>query len=155
MFLQSLNFGNYVIRKSCVSNKPSLQNLYHAFTSLKPSVNTLIQVVLMCFKFTFTLCTSNISQYRITSISVTLIFASSGPFVDSCTLLPCFSLCLQVFITPHKNALLFCRYNLQNNSIVCLTRPENPLNLTLHTMKSLLQVIAINQMSKESFRKIE
>lgn len=24
----------------------------------------------------------------------TLIFASSGPFVDSCTLLPCFSLCL-------------------------------------------------------------
>ena len=37
----------------------------------------------------------------------TLIFDSSGPFVDSCTLLPCFSLCLYVFMTPHRKALLF------------------------------------------------
>lgn len=44
----------------------------------------------------------------------TLIFASSGPLLESATLVPCFSLCLYVFMTPHKKALLFCkRYNLQ------------------------------------------
>lgn len=36
-----------------------------------------------------------------------LILASSGPLVESETLVPCFSLCLYVFITPHRKALLF------------------------------------------------
>lgn len=37
----------------------------------------------------------------------TLIFASSGPLLESCTLLPCFSRCLYVFMTPQRKALLF------------------------------------------------
>lgn len=40
----------------------------------------------------------------------TLILASSGPFVDSWILLPCFSLCLYVFMTPQRNALLFYKH---------------------------------------------
>lgn len=39
---------------------------------------------------------------------LTLILASSGPLVESDTLVPCFSLCLYVFITPQRKALLFC-----------------------------------------------
>lgn len=41
------------------------------------------------------------------NVTRTLILASSGPFVDSWILLPCFSLCLYVFMTPQRKALLF------------------------------------------------
>lgn len=37
-----------------------------------------------------------------------VILASSGPLEESDTLVPCFSRCLYVFITPHRKALLFC-----------------------------------------------
>ena len=38
---------------------------------------------------------------------LTLILASSGPLLESDTLVPCFSRCLYVFITPQRKALLF------------------------------------------------
>lgn len=44
---------------------------------------------------------------RKSKIKLTLIFASSGPLLESDTLVPCFSLCLYVFITPQRKALLF------------------------------------------------
>lgn len=42
---------------------------------------------------------------------LTLILASSGPLLVSDTLVPCFSLCLYVFITPQRKALLFWKIN--------------------------------------------
>lgn len=39
--------------------------------------------------------------------SSSMIFASSGPLVTGETLVPCFSLCRYVFITPQRKALLF------------------------------------------------
>lgn len=42
---------------------------------------------------------------------LTLILASSGPLLVSDTLVPCFSLCLYVFITPQRKALLFWKTN--------------------------------------------
>lgn len=47
------------------------------------------------------------SNQNKSKIILTLIFASSGPLLESDTLVPCFSLCLYVFITPQRKALLF------------------------------------------------
>lgn len=54
---------------------------------------------------------SNTVEWQVSRIQrgLTLILASSGPLLESDTLVPCFSRCLYVFITPQRKALLFCK----------------------------------------------
>lgn len=80
------------------SNKILVIEINYIFT-LRSIESVLIYVVLSI--------QSDTPQFLNIGVVLTLILASSGPLLVSDTLVPCFSLCLYVFITPQRKALLF------------------------------------------------